>query len=75
MSRQKKITQTVKKKRKERKGWVHRSPTNTALAAVLNSLAPVGLGREALQRLKGWSKGRSVTLRFTARPALVMNHL
>eukprot|EP00667_Euglena_gracilis_P011815 EG_transcript_12089 len=45
--------------------------TNTALAAVCNALAPVGLGLEALHRLRGWSKGRTVTLRFTSHETCV----
>eukprot|EP00668_Euglena_longa_P009751 GGOE01011787.1.p1 GENE.GGOE01011787.1~~GGOE01011787.1.p1 ORF type:complete len:958 (-),score=372.79 GGOE01011787.1:642-3515(-) len=45
--------------------------TNTALAAALNALAPVGLGLEALQQLRGWSKGRSVTLRLASHETCV----
>eukprot|EP00667_Euglena_gracilis_P001285 EG_transcript_1286 len=45
--------------------------TNTALAAVCNALAPVGLGLETLQRLRGWSKGRSVTLRLASHETCV----
>eukprot|EP00668_Euglena_longa_P009750 GGOE01011786.1.p1 GENE.GGOE01011786.1~~GGOE01011786.1.p1 ORF type:complete len:962 (-),score=350.48 GGOE01011786.1:536-3421(-) len=45
--------------------------TNTALAAALNALAPVGLGLEALQQLRSWSKGRSVTLRLASHETCV----
>ena len=42
--------------------------TNTALAAVMTALLPVGMGAEQWQQLLGWNKARTVTLRFTAHP-------
>lgn len=40
--------------------------SNTALASTLTSLEVLGLNGESIQKLKAWSKDRSITLRFTA---------